>query len=372
MRGGSPQSRLRFPVFQNLRVHRLASGCQAVGAVGAYATHDGYDGRPARHTSCYDVGVPSLEPSAAQNGPVIHICSKCGALLTKGTETCPFCEIPSEENEAKQLLAAGAIRMDEAGEPEWRQEVGRRLDQYRAKRRRVRGEEDEPQSGLPFRQPTVTVAETTVSPAPTVAPNKQIEMPIRTRPAQRARGTERMDIWIQPELEFSSAPGDRARPQTATVPVATLGERREAGLIDAIFVVLTCAAFAGLFRSLGGQIVVDKIDAIVCAAVLFLFYGLYLLIFTVFGGPTPGMLIRGLSVVRLDGGLPETRQLIWRGFGYVLSGAALMLGFVWALWDEDRFTWHDRISQTYITAATPAQDAGPIEIRPRRRTLAHR
>jgi uncharacterized RDD family membrane protein YckC len=28
-----------------------------------------------------------------------------------------------------------------------------------------------------------------------------------------------------------------------------------------------------------------------------------------------------------------------------------MLGFLWAAWDEDGLTWHDRISQTYITYA---------------------
>jgi uncharacterized RDD family membrane protein YckC len=289
----------------------------------------------------------------------------------KGTNSCPFCEVPSEEDEASQPVAAGVIRMDEAEEPEWRQEVGRRLDQYRAKRRRLQGEQT-PQVTLPLEQRPPAVA---AAPVPQPAPAKhQIELPLppRPKPAVRQRGPERMDIWIQPELEFSSRQGERARPETATVPVATLRERREAGLLDALFVLITCAGFAGLFRSLGGHIVVDKIDAIVSAAVLFLFYGLYLLIFTIFGGPTPGMLIRGLSVVRLDGGLPETRQLIWRGFGYVLSGAALMLGFLWAIWDEDRFTWHDRISQTYVTAATPAADSGPIEIQPRRRTLAHR
>src|ERR1700677_3790041 len=50
-----------------------------------------------------------------------------------------------------------------------------------------------------------------------------------------------------------------------------------------------------------------------------------------------------------------------RSFGYVLSGATL-LGFFWALWDEDRFTWQDRISQTYITAATPLMEPEAFEI----------
>jgi hypothetical protein len=84
------------------------------------------------------------------------------------------------------------------------------------------------------------------------------------------------------------------------------------------------------------------------------------------------MQLRGLTIVRLDGSLPDTKQLLWRSFGYLLSGTTLMLGFLWALWDEDRFTWQDRISHTYITAANPLAPAASFEVQPRRRTLAHK
>ena len=43
------------------------------------------------------------------------------------------------------------------------------------------------------------------------------------------RQTERVEICVQPELDFSSFPDDRAHPQTALVPVASLAERRLAG-----------------------------------------------------------------------------------------------------------------------------------------------
>ena len=35
-----------------------------------------------------------------------------------------------------------------------------------------------------------------------------------------------------------------------------------------------------------------------------------------------------LTAVRLDGTVPDTRQLLWRSFGYLLAGATFMLGFV--------------------------------------------
>ena len=283
---------------------------------------------------------------------MIRICSKCGALLLDDTGTCSFCEVPAPENsEILEPVAAGAIVLSETEEPEWRLEVSRRLEQYRARRGRLRP--DDSQSGLPFQ------------PAPVITHEIQIEEeeprePRRSRPAVRPtirmRHAEHMEICIQPELDFASVGSDRARPQTALVPVASLADRAWAGGLDGLFLALTCGGFAALFRSLGGQIALEKMDAIVYLAVAYLFYALYFFIFTTFAGATPGMQLRGLTIVRLDGSLPETRQLLWRNFGYLLAGATLMLGFLWALWDEDRFSWQDRISQTYITAAAPLSD----------------
>ena len=140
----------------------------------------------------------------------------------------------------------------------------------------------------------------------------------RIRMAQRK--TERVEINVQPELDFSSAAHERAHPQTALVPVASLIERRKAGFLDAIFLGLTYAGFLGLFRSLGGQLVVEKADAVVYLAAFFLFYALYFSLFTTCAEATPGMQLLCLTTVRLDGTVPDTRQLLWRSFGYLLAG----------------------------------------------------
>jgi uncharacterized RDD family membrane protein YckC len=310
---------------------------------------------------------------------VIRICSKCGALLLKGTAGCSFCDLPpDEDNETFVSLAAepverrdGAIaaRAETAeAEPEWRVEVSRRLEQYRVRRGRVHPEElqDEFQANLPFRKSVRKAAIEQEEAAPR-APVWPVQ-----RPTQRPRQPERVEIRIQPELDFSSAGTSRAHPQTALVPVATLAERRWAGVLDMLFLAVTCAGFLALFRSLGGQITLEKMDAVVYVAVAYLFYSLYLSLFTTLAGATPGMQLRCLTIVRLDGSLPDTCQLLWRSFGYVLSGATLMLGYVWALWDEDRFTWHDRISQTYITAAAPVSGFDSFDMSVGAHTFAHK
>lgn len=297
----------------------------------------------------------------------VPVCSFCDAPLDEMGPSEPVALGVSSGNSAGSTAATGSTPRPQAPsasiavEPEWRREVSRRLAEYR--RRRGQLSEDDSQSGLPFTdEPAIDEEfDLPLHPEPAQTP-RQHPSP---RSAARSRNPERVEICIQPEFDFSTAATDRACPQTALVPVASLPERRSAGTLDAIFLLLTCVGFLGLFRSLGGQLSLQKIDAVVCGSIFFLFYALYIFIFTTFAGATPGMMLRGLTIVRLDGSLPDTRQLLWRSFGYALSAATLFLGFLWALWDEDRFTWQDRISQTYITSTEPlihaaSQDAPAV------------
>lgn len=311
---------------------------------------------------------------------MIRICTECGALLLEDADNCSFCDAPlADTGENLEPVGVGASSSaraasarsspeNQSAEPEWRREVSRRLEDYRARRRHLRS--DDSQSGLPFsRQSQIDEEEAARERQREAERQRQTERQ-RSRPVQRQ--TERVEICIQPELDFSNAPHERAHPQTALVPVASLIDRRKAGFLDALFLGLTYAGFLGLFRSLGGHLVVEKADAIVYVAAFFLFYALYFFLFTTCAEATPGMQLLCLTTVRLDGTLPDTHQLLWRSFGYVLSGGTLMLGFLWALWDEDRFTWQDRISQTYITAAMPLIEQDSVELSAGRSSFAPR
>ncbi len=134
-------------------------------------------------------------------------------------------------------------------------------------------------------------------------------------------------------------------------PVASLAERRRAALLDVALLLFSYGAFLALFASLGGRFALSKLDVAVVAATLTLFYALYVALFTFFGGSTPGMMLGRLRVASFDGSDPTPGQLLWRSFGYLVSAGTLLFGFLAALWDEDHLTWHDRISQTYLTSA---------------------
>jgi uncharacterized RDD family membrane protein YckC len=134
-------------------------------------------------------------------------------------------------------------------------------------------------------------------------------------------------------------------------PVATIAGRRLAALIDAACLLFAYGGFLTLFGSLGGQFTLSKLSAAVYIATFAIVYLQYFALFTVFGGTTPGMMLRGLQVVNFSGEPPAPRQMLLRSAGYMLSAGTFFLGFLWALWDEDALTWHDRLSHTYLCEA---------------------
>jgi uncharacterized RDD family membrane protein YckC len=310
---------------------------------------------------------PFGETSAAQNGAVIKTCQQCGAVNGDPCDVCCFCDAPlrggleraSHSHRVTTLtdakLAAGV---------EWRQEVSTRLHDYRMRRQGLTAGRDA-QTALPFDTdsdveyaPSVPrggfgagAAAAAAAPAP--APAKKAN-------ARPARQPERIEIAIPP-LENSPRPRPRVQPtphegkahdaHTNGFLVASLGERRKAAIIDAGLLVFSYGGMLALFTVLGGHIGLNKLDLTVAAATFALFYAQYFALFTIFGGSTPGMMLRRLRVASFEGGMPTSRQMAWRSFGYLISAGTCFLGFIWALWDDDQLCWQDRISQTYLTPA---------------------
>jgi len=179
-----------------------------------------------------------------------------------------------------------------------------------------------------------------------------------------------IDVSRPPEIETegsaNNAPEEPAQvfphPDSTVLPVADLTVRRRAAAVDAVCLLLAYAVILGAFAFFGGRLIANKLDAFVCGAIFTLLYTQYFSLFTMMGGATPGMMLAGLRLVSFDGAAPEPRQLIRRSAGYLLSGGIAFLGFLWSYWDEDHLSWHDHISQTYIT---------PIEESPLAETASH-
>ena len=234
---------------------------------------------------------------------------------------------------------------------------------------------------MPLPAPAAASVPTAVSSASAVplARSRRTANPVTghagTQPAPERRPSDQAEKKIaQPALDFEAAErpapiGPSSHISHATrFPIATLTERRRAGVLDAALLGFAYAGFLALFSAFGGHFTASRFDAAVTALTLGLLYAQYFALFTVFGGTTPGMMMRGLRLVDCSGGAPSSRQLLWRSVGYLVS-APMMLGFFWALWDEEHLTWHDRLSQTYVTSAD-AQAAGALS-QPFQRPEAH-
>jgi len=170
-----------------------------------------------------------------------------------------------------------------------------------------------------------------------------------------------MEIDVSLPPDPGAAPADVTTPEqpageSGLYPVASMDDRRLAALVDAGCLLFAYGGFLALFSSLGGQFTLSKLSAAVYASTFAIVYLQYFALFTIFGGTTPGMMVRGLQVVSFSGELPTPRQMLWRSAGYVLSAGTFFLGFLWSMWDEDSLTWHDRVSHTYLSGAQAYAD----------------
>jgi uncharacterized RDD family membrane protein YckC len=309
-----------------------------------------------------------VRASAAQKLPVNTICSQCGAVLTKGALSCNFCDssefVPTGEHSSANPQD---LALHERSEREWRGELNQRLQAYRARRRKLAP--NEAQSELPFNSglsapnETVAVQEQEPRPHPQGAKDDFAFTIAIGRTAGRQDPDEKrllIDVSVPPEKPTSVSQASQEtrdfHRSSGIFPVASIDERRGAAWIDAACLAFAYGGFLALFGSLGGHFTFSKLSAAVCFSTFAFVYLQYFGLFTIFGGTTPGMMIRGLQVATFDGELPTMRHLLLRATGYMLSVGTLFLGFLWATWDEDELTWHDRLSGTYLTAPDTLTD----------------
>ncbi len=74
---------------------------------------------------------------------------------------------------------------------------------------------------------------------------------------------------------------------------------------------------------------------------------LYHWLFLTLGEATPGMRYARISLCTFDDEVPSRDQIRKRLGAMVLSLLPVGLGVGWAIFDDDRLTWHDRLSRTY-------------------------
>jgi uncharacterized RDD family membrane protein YckC len=329
--------------------------------------------------------LTGVDASAAQNSTVTKTCSQCGAVLPSSVRACNFCDssfsvglsgwedpsdIPPRENAALHGDHGSAgrdpsdrlpdvSRQAEQGAP-WRGELAQRLDAYRSRRRKLAP--NAAQSRFSFddsagqtRHTPVAVADVPASVEDDFSFTIAIGRPSKKRVLEESRMV--IDVSL-PANSQTQVVEEEKKPRPGLHPLASMDDRRLAALIDFCCLLFAYGGFLMLFGSLGGQFTLSKLNAAVYTTTFAIVYLQYFALFTIFGGTTPGMMMRGLQVVSFSGEPPTPRQMLLRSSGYILSAGTFLLGYLWAMWDEDELTWHDRLSRTHLS---PAQTFADLE-----------
>ena len=136
---------------------------------------------------------------------------------------------------------------------------------------------------------------------------------------------------------------------------ASVGARFVALLIDAILVGIVTSIVLTPFRLAAWRYFDHNVDfwpSNLTSLGQLVVLGIYATLMTVYFGGTIGKRVMNLRVVNLDGSRPTANTLALRYIiGYPISGVFILLGFIWAIFDNQKQAWHDKIANTYVVTA---------------------
>jgi uncharacterized RDD family membrane protein YckC len=175
---------------------------------------------------------------------------------------------------------------------------------------------------------------------------------VKRRSSARAEKIERIEISLsQGTLPFddpgnsSHQPWDYIHKGLTAAPIAT---RMRAGAIDGLFICGCLLIFLMIIFFIPDFAFFSKSAFLGLATAGILIANAYLFLLTAFSARTLGMDHEHLQVLNFKGELPSLEETSLRSFGYFISLGCFCLGFLWAFFDSEKLTWHDRISKTLI------------------------
>jgi len=65
-------------------------------------------------------------------------------------------------------------------------------------------------------------------------------------------------------------------------------------------------------------------------------------------GQTPGKFALSIRVIKADGTPLSDTDAVIRAIGYNVSSFVFGLGYLWAIFDKNNQSWHDKLARTYV------------------------
>jgi len=350
-------------------------------------------------------------PLCGKATPCVHTRRSTAALADQPAHNDAFADDPAAPPAAALRAVAGEQRP--AADPAWRREIVSRVRQHRARRRHAADpnalELDfsgdtpysfgaEQQDGSipppPERFHEIVIPQSMVKPVMgRPEPPKVIRFP-RTQPARIPTVEEVMLHELEqaapaPEAPrimeaYDSVPAELTPPEVTPAPAgeqmellpsfsdirlepedarydddreviprpAPLGQRCISGVVDAALVFIATGAFAITFLELAEEMPQSRMTLVCLLAATGIFWLLFQYIFLTYRRATPGMRMAQLELCTFEGKATTMFDRQTRAAASALSAFSVGLGYAWALVDEDRLGWHDRISQTHLRSSS--------------------
>ena len=134
---------------------------------------------------------------------------------------------------------------------------------------------------------------------------------------------------------------------------APIERRLMAAAVDVCTVSLAWLAAAACVGELAGQglrALSPSLAAVTGCAAFAFFFVLYQVLFFTFAEGTPGMRYARIALCTFGESKPSRRAMRQRVLSTLLAACPLGLGLAWALLDNDKLGWHDRMSRMYQRA----------------------
>ena len=154
------------------------------------------------------------------------------------------------------------------------------------------------------------------------------------------------------EIEIAPAEPAHIGLDEIDIPLQTapLEQRAYAAAVDTAILIAAMGLFGIMAEFFANSLPMTKPLLESIAICGFLLLTIYYLLSLSLGRGTAGMRASGLRVTTFLNETPSRNLMRGRALATVLSYAAMGMGFAWALIDEDRLCWHDRITHTYLTS----------------------
>ena len=140
---------------------------------------------------------------------------------------------------------------------------------------------------------------------------------------------------------------NREQPAQASFELAGFMARAASSVIDGILLALIGAILLSILAQMGERFGSQLLEFVGFALPI----AYYWYFWTRRGGQTPGKFALSIRVIKADGSEIADVDALIRAIGYHVSALFFGLGFVWAIFDKNNQTWHDKLARTYVVRA---------------------